>query len=287
MTDAPSIGPAVLFVPASNERALAKARELPASALIIDLEDAVAPTAKDDAREAMREALRSPMSMPVSVRINGLDTPWFAEDLLAARAIGPNAIVLPKVETADDLRMVETALTEMDAPSTIGLWAMIETPRGVRDVHAVAMAGGRLEALIAGTNDLVAATGVSADEGRAALRSWLSGIVLAARCEGLLALDGVRNDWGTPAFKAEAEEGRRLGFDGKTLIHPAQIEATLAAFRPSDGEIVDARAIVDAFGRVGKDVGLVVVDGRMVERLHLHAARRLLARIGTSEGTNP
>ena len=287
MADAPSIGPAVLFVPASNGRALEKARELPASAIIIDLEDAVAPAAKAEAREAMREALRSPMPVPVAVRINGLDTPWFGEDLLAARAVRPDAIVLPKVESADNLRTVETALVEMDAPDTIALWAMIETPRGLRDVHAIAEAGGRLRALVAGTNDLVAATGVSVEDGRSRLHPWLLSIVLAARCGGLIALDGVRNDWGTPDFVREAEEGRRLGFDGKTLIHPAQIGPTLEAFRPSDAEIAEARAIADAFAAAGDDVGLLTIDGRMVERLHLHAARRLLARIDTQDRTRP
>ena len=287
MADAPSIGPAVLFVPASNGRALEKARELPASAIIIDLEDAVAPLTKDEAREVLREALRSPMPVPVAVRINGLDTPWFGEDLLAARAVRPDAIVLPKVESADNLRTVETALVEMDAPDTIALWAMIETPRGLRDVHAIAEAGGRLRALVAGTNDLVAATGVSVEDGRSRLHPWLLSIVLAARCGGLIALDGVRNDWGTPDFVREAEEGRRLGFDGKTLIHPAQIGPTLEAFRPSDAEIAEARAIADAFAAAGDDVGLLTIDGRMVERLHLHAARRLLARIDTQDRTRP
>ena len=287
MADAPSIGPAVLFVPASNGRALEKARELPASAIIIDLEDAVAPLTKDEAREVLREALRSPMPVPVAVRINGLDTPWFGEDLLAARAVRPDAIVLPKVESADNLRTVETALVEMDAPDAIALWAMIETPRGLRDVHAIAEAGGRLRALVAGTNDLVAATGVSVEDGRSRLHPWLLSIVLAARCGGLIALDGVRNDWGTPDFVREAEEGRRLGFDGKTLIHPAQIGPTLEAFRPSDAEIAEARAIADAFAAAGDDVGLLTIDGRMVERLHLHAARRLLARIDTQDRTRP
>lgn len=279
-------GPAILFVPASNPRAMEKAKRLAAShdgpsAIILDLEDAVAPAAKDGAREAMRQAFgRHDGAPPLAVRVNAPDTPWFAEDLLAARALRPRAVVLPKVEGPDDLALVETALAESDAPPGLAIWAMIETPRGVSRVDAIAACGGRLEALIVGTNDLVAATGVSIAQGRAHLHPWLMAVVLAARAEGISVLDGVRNDWRDgAAFEAEAREGAAMGFDGKTLIHPDQIAPTLAAHAPGSGDIERARRIAHAFAAVGEDVGVVTLDGAMVERLHLDAARRLLARV--------
>ena len=276
------LGPAVLFVSAAHGRALAKAPTLPADALVYDLEDAVAPDAKGAAREALRDAVRARRpAMPFAVRINPPGTPHFTEDLLAARTLAPHAIVVPKVEGPGDLGVVHDALAETDAPETLKLWAMIETPRGVLDIAAVAGFGGRLEALIAGTNDLIAMTGVSVAGGRAPLRPWLSQIVLAARANGLVALDGVRNDWrDTAALEAEAREGAMLGFDGKTLIHPDQIAPTRAGFAPDPSELERARAVVAAFERVGEGVGIVTIGGRMVERLHLAAARRLLARNG-------
>ena len=288
MIGAGMIGAAVLYVPAGNPRAVAKAPTLGADALIYDLEDAVAPAAKGRARETLRDALgprgdARPEGM-FAVRVNGLGTPEFAEDLLAARAIAPDAIVLPKVEAAADLRAVETALEEMDAPDALALWAMIETPRGVLKLREIAAHGGRLAALVAGTNDLATATGIRDPEPRPFLRGWLAEIVLCARAHGLGALDGVRNDWGTPAFEAEAREAAMMGFDGKTLIHPAQIAPARAAFAPTGDEVRDARAIVAAFETAGPEAGVLEVGGRMVERLHLEAARRTLDLARRTEG---
>ena len=274
-------GPAVLYVPAGSPRALGRLATLDADALILDLEDAVAPGAKAEAREALRETVRAGRpSRPFAVRVNGLGTPHFAEDLLAARAILPDAIVVPKVGSPDDLAAVALALDETDAPPSLRLWAMIETPRGILAADAIAASGGRLAALVAGTNDLVAATGVSVAAGRRHLHPWLMTIVLAARAHGLVALDGVCNVWDDPALGAEATEGATMGFDGKTLIHPAQVAPTRAAFAPGADELASARAVVAAFAGVGDEVGVLTVDGRMVERLHLHAAHRTLARAG-------
>ena len=316
-------GPALLFVPASNDRAMRKAVRLDVGAVIVDLEDAVAPEAKIGAREAMRAALdprarraeegradRHGASGPapaLAVRINPFGTPWFEEDLLAARALAPRAIVLPKVEAPDDLARVETALAEMDAPDSIRLWAMLETPLGLmrageiarsanlseRSIHAgfdhagfdhadFDHAGdGRLEALVVGINDIVAATGVAVADGRMRLHPWLMGVVLAARAGGLMAYDGVRNEWrDEAAMLMEAREGAAMGFDGKTLIHPDQIRPTVQGFAPSPEVLANARAIVDAFAAAPAGTGLVAPSGRMVERMHLTAARRLLARAG-------
>ena len=269
-------GPAILFVPASNARAMAKAPSLDADAVIYDLEDAVAPHGRVAAREALRGALRLERPPFVAVRVTHPADPGFTEDLLAARAVRPHAIVVPKVGSASDLALVEEALDQSDAPSALALWAMVETPRGVLDLPAIAAAGGRLAALVAGTNDLAAATGA----GRAHMHGWLMTIVLAARAHSLVALDGVFNDIRDAAgLAAEAAESAAMGFDGKTLLHPAQIGPIRAAFRPSDEEIAHARATTAAFTE-HPDAGVLTVDGRMVERLHLAAARRLLARIG-------
>ena len=271
-------GPAVLFVPAGNGRALAKAPTLGADAVIYDLEDAVAPGAGEAAREALRAVLGGTGARPAltAVRVTHPASPDFAECLLAARAVRPDAIVVPKVEGPADLALVEDALEQMDAPPSVALWAMIETPRGVLDLAAVAAHGRRLAALVAGTNDLSAATGAE----RGHMRPWLMAIVLAARANGLLALDGVHNDLIDAAgCEAEAREGAAMGFDAKTLVHPSQIAPCRAGFRPGDPDIAHARAVVAAFA-ARPEAGVLTVDGRMVERLHLEAARRLLARIG-------
>ena len=282
-------GPAVMFVPGGNPRALAKAATLDADALIYDLEDSVAPAAKGAAREALREALdpargTSRPRVPFAVRVNALGTQHFDEDLLAARALSPDAIVLPKVESPDDLTAVETALAEMDAPDALGLWAMIETPRGLLDVANIAAHGGRLRAFIVGPNDLAASVGVALADIRTRHHAWLFGVVLAARAHGLVALDGVMNGWDDAlAVEAEARDGAALGFDGKTLIHPAQIAPTRAGFAPTEEALDEARAVVAAFDTVPDTVGVVTLKGRMVERLHLAAAQRVLARRGENE----
>lgn len=277
---------AVLYVPASNEKALAKAATLPCDAVIVDLEDAVAPGAKAEARERMRvfmsEVDRSGREW--IVRINQLSGEWGTEDFLAARGAMPDAILLPKVDGPADILMAEEALEQTDAPDGLALWAMIETPRGMIELSGLAAEArkpfARLACLVAGTNDLVKETGLKPGPGRANLVPWLMQMVLAARAGGLDVLDGVSNDFrDLDAFAAECRQGAELGFDGKTLIHPAQIDMALAAFSPSAEEVAEAERVVAAFDdpdNAGK--GVISLDGRMVERLHLEQAERLLAK---------
>ena len=270
------MGPAILFVPASNARALARAPSLGADALIYDLEDAVVPAERADARERLRDAVRRERPARFAIRINPPGDANFTEDLLLARALRPNAIVVPKVDDPAVLDTVEAALAETDAPDTLRLWAMIETPRGVLNVAAIAARGGRLDALVAGTNDLGAATGTEREH----MRPWLGQIVLAARANGVRCFDGVRNDIeDADELVREAREGAAMGFDGKTLIHPSQIAPVQDAFRPDADAVAHARAVVDAFA-AEPDAAVLVVGGRMVERMHLAAARRTLARLG-------
>ena len=278
----------VLYMPAGNARALAKADTLDADTVIFDLEDSVDPAAKDDAREALRTFFREtrPKRPECVIRINALAGPWGTEDLLAARACMPDAILLPKVDDAGDIRAAAEALAETDAPQTLRLWAMAETPRFLLNAAGIADYGrnpnNRLDCFVTGTNDLVKETGISAGQGRQYLQPLLTQIVIAARAGGLDAIDGVYNDFrDEEGFTAECAQGAALGFDGKSLIHPAQIETTNAAFSPSPDEIAKARAIADAFARpenAGK--GVISLDGRMVERLHLAMAEKLLARAG-------
>ena len=278
-----------LYVPASNEKALAKIGRLSCDCVIVDLEDAVAPGEKAAARERMAAALagRARGDGPETVvRINALASEWGADDLAAAKACRPDAILIPKIETARDLLEVNDALDEADARASLALWAMIETPRAMLNLGAIAALGrdrsARLACLVAGTNDLVKDTGIRPGPGRGLLAPWLMQIVLAARAGGLDALDGVANDFSDlDAFAAECAQGRDMGFDGKTLIHPAQIAPAEAAFSPSPEEVEQALAIRAAFAlpeNTGK--GVISIDGRMVERLHLEQAERLLAKAG-------
>ncbi|ORE94880.1 CoA ester lyase [Aurantimonas sp. 22II-16-19i] len=272
----------LLFVPAANPRALEKSDGLLADGLIYDLEDSVAPEAKEDAREALRDHLAAGgFSGFRIVRINPLETREGAEDLLMARGAGIDAVLLPKVEDEDGLRDAARALDEMDAPAKLRLWAMIETPRGVAKAEKIARKGvrGRLSALVVGPNDIRLATNLRPDAERTELLPWLMQIVLAAKANGLSVLDGVYGDFrDVDGFERECAAGRRMGFDGKTLIHPRQIDMANAAFAPSPAEIAEAEAIVAAFARpqnAGR--GVIQIDGRMIERLHLTEARRVLA----------
>lgn len=277
---------AVLYVPASNDKALAKAATLACDAVIIDLEDAVAPGAKEEARERMRVFLREVdrSGREWIVRINQLASEEGTEDFLAARGAMPDAILLPKVNGPADIRMAEEALEQTDAPEGLALWAMIETPCGMIDLPTLAAdlrrPFARLACLVAGTNDLVKETGLKPGPGRANLVPWLLQMVLAARAGGLDVLDGVSNDFrDLEAFAAECRQGAELGFDGKTLIHPAQIDMALVAFSPSPEEVAEAEAIVAAFAAAGNaEKGVIQLDGRMVERLHLEQAEKVLAR---------
>lgn len=273
----------LLFVPGANRRALEKSDGLGADGLIYDLEDSAGPDEKNAAREALRAHLAaSTFAGERIVRINTLDTPWGTEDLLMARGAGVDAILLPKVDSAALLRQVAGALTEMDAPPSISVWAMIETPLGLLDVGEIARTGRehRLGALVVGPNDIALSTGIDPGPDRAELTPWLMRTVLAAKAFGLAVLDGVYADFkNTEGFAAECAAGRRMGFDGKTLIHPRQVAPANGAFGPDEDAVAWAERIVAAFAAPDNaGTGVIQIDGRMVERLHLLQSKALLAK---------
>ena len=272
----------VLFLPASNPRAVEKARGLECDVAVLDLEDAVAPEMKAQAREAAVAAIRSGGFRPrLAVRINGLDTPWGSDDLAALAGTGITLIVAPKIESADAIHALSAAL-----PPGAQLIAMIETPAAVLRLDAIAGSGGGLAGLMLGVNDLVTGLGTGTSPDREPLKPWLALTVAAARTHGLIALDGVFNRIDdAEGFAAECRQGWLYGFDGKSLIHPGQIAATHAAFGPSQAEVAAALAIVEAFSAPdAADKGAIRLDGRMVERLHLEAAQSLLARHAATTG---
>ncbi|MFE7544108.1 HpcH/HpaI aldolase/citrate lyase family protein [Streptomyces platensis] len=271
----------VLYMPGANERALEKAKSLPADALILDLEDAVAPDAKADARKRVAAAAASGEYgyREVTIRVNGPGTAWHADDLRAAAEAGPDAVVVPKVDSADTVREVERALEAAGAPDRTAIWAMVETPRAMLDARAVAAASERLTVLVMGTNDLAKELHAEHVPGRAPLLTGLSLALLAARDTGKAILDGVYNEVkNAEGFEAECVQGRQFGFDGKTLIHPSQVEPCNRAFAPSADQIAHARKVIDAFDEATREGrGVVTVDGRMIENLHVEDARRILA----------
>jgi len=270
-----------LFLPASNPRAIEKARTLPADAVILDLEDAVAPEMKDSARAAAAEAFSSAGfgQRTMVLRVNGLDTPWGLADLKAATQMPVDAVLAPKVNGPQDIDMLDAELA--DAPASLGLWVMIETCLAIGQLQAIADRAphGRLRGFVVGTNDLALELRARVTSDRAGMMPYLALALAAARSRGLIALDGVCNDFADlDRFRAEAAQGLAMGFDGKTLIHPAQIAPCNAVFSPTADEIAGARAIADAFAlpdHAGK--GVIRLDGRMVERLHLKEAERVLA----------
>jgi citrate lyase subunit beta/citryl-CoA lyase len=278
----------VLYMPATNTRALAKAATLASDAVIVDLEDAVAPDEKVLARENLRAWFETRQTKPATtiIRINALSSEWGADDLVLARSLELDGILLPKVETPRDILEAGDVLDDEAVAETVKLWAMVETPKAMLNLGGIAELGcdpaSRIAGLVAGTNDLAKDTGVLVTPDRRYLLPWLMQIVLAARAGGLVALDGVMNEFrDLDAFGRECAEGAAMGFDGKTLIHPAQIEPANKAFSPSEAAVAEAQAIVEAFARpenAGK--GVISLDGRMVERLHLAQAERLLARAG-------
>lgn len=265
-----------LFMPASNARALEKARTLDADVVILDLEDAVAPDAKDQARQQACDAVASGAygHRELVVRVNGLDTDWGAQDLRAVTDQPPAAVLLPKVEST---AIVRTAMQLL--PDTVDLWCMIETPMGVVSVNQIAGVSSRVRCLVAGTSDLSADLRIRDRGDRMPLMASLSAIVLAARAHGQCALDGVHlalDD--ADGFRTVCEQGRDLGFDGKTLIHPSQIAPCNEIFAPDQATIEDARKVVAAFEAAeARGEGMVVLDGRLVENLHVRAAQELLA----------
>jgi len=271
----------VLYMPGSNARALEKGRDLPADCLILDLEDAVAPEAKLQARDAVVKALQKGFGeREVLVRINGLDTRWWVEDINAAAAARPDGVLVPKVSSPRQLQDLAARLVDMGTDPHVRVWAMMETPLAMLNVPDIAAAAldseTRLAGFVMGTNDLAKDTRAHLVSGRAPMVPWLMNCVAAARAYGLDILDGVYNDIGdADGFAAECRQARDFGFDGKTLIHPRQIEPCNAAFSPSAEEVETARKIIAAFDLPeNENKGVLQVDGRMVERLHAEMARR-------------
>lgn len=272
-----------LYVPGANARALEKAKSLPADALILDLEDAVAPDGKADARDAILDAVgdRAYGAREVVIRVNGLDTEWGRDDLGMAASAGVDGVLVPKVTRGKDVRAVDRVLDDAGASPDLGLWAMIETPLAVLNIKKVAAASAktRLTGFVMGTNDLAKEFNAVPTPDRRAFMFSLSAALVAARAYRLVAIDGVFNDTGDDeGLSVECEQGRVLGFDGKSLIHPAQIDTANRVFSPGEAELGHARAVVEAFARPeNRGKGVISLDGQMVELLHLEQAERLLA----------
>ena len=269
----------VLYMPSSNERALEKAKSIACDALILDLEDAVAPDAKPAARESAAAAAASGDygRRTVTIRVNGIGTEWHDDDIVAASQAGPAAIVVPKVNSAEEVAQLVAAMEKAGAPDHTLLWAMVETPVAILDALAIARASERLGTFVLGTNDLVKELYAEHVPGRAPILPSLHTALLAGRAAGIAVLDGVYNDVkDAEGFLAECEQGRQMGFDGKTLIHPGQVEGANRAFAPSEQAVEDARGLIQAF-EDGKGSGVVTHHGRMVEALHVESARRTLS----------
>ncbi|RNL79513.1 HpcH/HpaI aldolase/citrate lyase family protein [Nocardioides marmorisolisilvae] len=268
----------VLYMPSSNERALEKAKTIPCDGLILDLEDAVAPDAKPAARAAACAAVASGEygNRELTIRINGADTEWHDEDMAAACAAGPDAIVVPKVNSAAAVRTLVAAMEDHGAPEHTKLWAMVETPYAMLHAEEIAAASDRLTVLVMGTNDLAKELYAEHVPGRQPLLTGLSLALLAARATGKVIIDGVYNDVkNEEGFLAECQQGREMGFDGKTLIHPGQVEGANTAFAPSEKAVEDARGLIEAFE--SSTGGVVTYNGRMVENLHVESAKRTLS----------
>ncbi|MFA6266311.1 MAG: CoA ester lyase [Pseudolabrys sp.] len=275
----------VLYMPGSNARALEKARTLPADSVILDLEDSVAPDAKEAARRQVADVVRAGGfgAREVVIRINAPETPWHADDLTAAAQAGPDAILVPKVSTPGTLELIGQRLLDIHAPLKTRIWAMIETPLALFNIQAIAAEAkdseSRLTCFVLGTNDLAKDTRARLVPGRAPMLPWLTTVIAAARIYGVDVLDGVYNDIAnSDGFFMECQQGVELGFDGKTLIHPNQIEPCNRAFSPTEAEVEWARKMIAAFDLPeNKSKGVVSIDGRMVERLHAEMARRTVA----------
>jgi citrate lyase subunit beta/citryl-CoA lyase len=271
----------VLYMPGANTRALEKARSLDADVLILDLEDAVAPSQKVQARQHILDALAEGGygHRELVVRVNGFDTPWGREEIAAFAHAPISALCLPKVESAAEVQAVVQLLVQEQAPETLKLWAMAETPRGVLAIDEIAGSHSRLEAIVMGTSDLAKELRVPHTPDRLGLQASLSQCVLAARAHGLDVLDGVHLNLDDEAgFEQACEQGVQLGFDGKTLIHPKQIAAANKAFGPSEQQLTQAKKIHQAWvDAEAQGLGVVVVDGRLVESLHVDEALRILA----------
>ncbi|MDQ7249538.1 HpcH/HpaI aldolase/citrate lyase family protein [Dongia sedimenti] len=271
----------VLYMPGSNERALEKARSLPADGLIFDLEDSVAPEAKALARRQVTDAVKAGGfgHRELIVRVNGLDSEWASEDIAAVAHCGADAILFPKIQSAADVLQAILLLEQAGAPQTLPVWIMAETPRCILNIESIAGASRRLGCVVAGTSDLGRELRIRDTPARDGVFTALSLIVLAARALGVDAIDGVHLDLADEAgFAASCRQGRDLGFDGKTLIHPKQIEGANRGFAPSEAELDWARTIAAAFKDArAQGKGIVVVNGRLVEKLHVDEAERLIA----------
>lgn len=275
----------ILYMPGSNARALDKARTLPADGVILDLEDSVAPDAKEAARQQVVDAVKTAgfASREIFIRINGVDTPWHADDLSAAAHAAPDVILVPKISSPDTLELIGRRMLDMGTDHKTRVWAMIETPLAIFNILSIAAAARdsetRLAGFVIGTNDLAKDTRARLVPGRAPMLAWLSMCVAAARIHGIDILDGVYNDLGDiDGFAKECVQGVELGFDGKTLIHPSQIEPCNTAFSPSPADVEQARKMIAAFDLPeNKGKGVVSIEGRMVERLHADMARRTVA----------
>jgi len=275
----------VLYMPGSNARALEKARELPADGLILDLEDSVAPEAKAQARELIVKSMQNGGfgDREVLVRINGLDTRWWVDDLAVIAAAKPDAVLVPKVSNPAQLQDLAARIVDMGTDPHIRVWAMMETPLAMLNVGEIAAAAldseTRLAGFVMGTNDLAKDTRARIVPGRAPMLPWLMSCLAAARAYGLDILDGVYNDLSNAeGFAEECRQACDLGFDGKTLIHPRQIEPCNEAFSPTPDEVEVARKMIAAFDLPeNENKGVIQIDGRMVERLHADMARRTVA----------
>ncbi|MEJ7562500.1 MAG: CoA ester lyase, partial [Ilumatobacteraceae bacterium] len=270
------------YMPGANARALEKAATLPADALILDLEDAVAPDAKVEARDRVCDAARSGRygRRVVTIRANGLGTQWHDDDIVAIAAAGVDAVVVPKINSASDVAAVVASLDAAGASESTAVWAMVETPVAMLHAHEIATATDRLTVLVMGTNDLAKELGAQYVPGRAPLVTGLSLCLLAARAAGTVILDGVYNDVRDPeGFAAECAQGRAMGFDGKTLIHPSQVEPCNEAFAPAADELARSHEIIEAFEAAqAEGRGVVTVEGRMIENLHVEQARQAIAK---------
>ncbi len=271
----------VLYMPGSNARALEKGRTAAADGLILDLEDAVAPDAKEAARGQIRDAVKAGGygRRELIVRVNGLATPWGDADVAAAATSGAHALLVPKVENADTVRQIETLMSAAGVPADLAIWCMIETPLGVLNVKEIAFASPRVGGLVMGTSDLAKDLNCAHTRERLPMLTALGLCVLAARAAGIAILDGVHLDLtDDEGFRYACQQGRELGFDGKTLIHPKTIDVANAVFAPSDSEIAWARKIIAAHAEAEKQgKGVVLVDGKLIENLHVVGAKRLVA----------
>jgi len=271
----------VLYMPGANARALEKSRTLPADALIFDLEDAVAPEAKETARRQVIDAVKTGGygSREVFIRTNGLSTPWGYDDLVAAAKAGSHAVLLPKVESAEMVRQAESVLEAHGAPDDLAIWCMMETPRGTLHAEEIADASPRLGGLVMGTSDLAKDLQAQHTAMRLPLITSLGLCMLAARAARIAILDGVFLDLNDhEGFVDSCRQGAELGFDGKTLIHPKQLEAANEIFGPSEEELRLSKRIIEAYAAAAAEgKGVVVVDGKLIEKLHVDHAERVVA----------